>query len=82
MKFLIVMVGFFIFHIFIDNRVAVSKVVIHDIDNMVELGSKIENKFVIILIVFYFGLFFCCYLILLFVFLCWTCLLLTLEVVI
>jgi len=45
-------VGFFIFHIFVVIKTVTNIVVIQDIDSMVELGSKMENRFVIILLVF------------------------------
>jgi len=52
-KFLIIRVGFFIFHIFVTIKVVTNIVVNHDNDSIVELGSKMENKFVIILYVFF-----------------------------
>jgi len=51
-------VGFLVFHILIVVRIVRIRIVSQDRDIIVELGSKIENRFVIILIVFFLGLFF------------------------
>jgi len=75
--FIIIEVGFFIFHIFVTINVVTNIVVSHDSDIVVELGSKMENKFVIILIVFSLLLFLYFYL----VFFCWVLYLLYLLLV-
>jgi len=51
-------VGFLVFHILIVVRIVKIRIVSQDRDIIVELGSKIENRFVIILVVFFLGLFF------------------------
>jgi len=45
--------GFFIFHIFVAIKVVTNIVVSQDRESIVDLGSKIENKFVIILFCFF-----------------------------
>jgi len=79
-KLLKAKVGFFIFHIFIVINNVTNMVVIHDIDIKVELGSKIENRFIIILIVFFLRLFLYFYLSFFFVVLCLIYLLLLLII--
>jgi len=45
-------IGFFIFHIFMVVRIVTSVRVNQDMESILELGSKIENRFVIILVFF------------------------------
>jgi len=52
-KLFMINVGVFIFHIFVDVKIVNSSNVSHDEDNKVELGSKMEKRFVIILFVFF-----------------------------
>jgi len=57
-KLFIIKVGAFIFHIFVDVKIVTNISVNHDNDSKVELGSKMEKRFVIILFGFFLILYF------------------------
>jgi len=52
-KLFTIKVGVFIFHIFVVVKIVTNISVNHDNDSKVELGSKMEKRFVIILFVFF-----------------------------